>query len=31
MTKKLKVLMIGAHMDDNDFRGGGTALKYIKD
>ncbi|NLB41269.1 MAG: PIG-L family deacetylase [Clostridiales bacterium] len=31
MTKKLKVLMIGAHMDDNDFRGGGTALRYIKD
>lgn len=28
MPKKLKILMIGAHMDDNDFRGGGTALKY---
>ena len=21
--------MIGAHLDDNDFRGGGIALKYI--
>ncbi len=30
MAKKLKVLMIGAHLDDNDFQGGGTALKYIK-
>lgn len=28
---KLKVLMIGAHLDDNDFCGGGTALKYLKD
>lgn len=26
----MKILMIGAHMDDNDFRGGGTALKFIK-
>ncbi|MBE7083997.1 MAG: PIG-L family deacetylase [Clostridiales bacterium] len=30
MNKQLKVLMIGAHLDDNDFEGGGTALKYIK-
>ena len=30
MSKKLKVLMIGAHLDDNDFEGGGTALKYLK-
>ena len=22
--------MIGAHLDDNDFRGGGTALKYLQ-
>ena len=29
MSKKLKILMIGAHLDDNDFRGGGIALKYI--
>lgn len=29
MEKQLKVLMIGAHLDDNDFEGGGTALKYI--
>lgn len=29
MKKQLKVLMIGAHLDDNDFEGGGTALKYI--
>ena len=27
---KLKVLMIGAHLDDNDFCGGGTALKYLQ-
>ena len=25
-----KVLMIGAHLDDCDFEGGGTALKYIE-
>lgn len=30
MSKKLKVLMIGAHLDDNDFCGGGTALKYLE-
>lgn len=30
MAKKLKVMMIGAHLDDNDFCGGGTALKYIE-
>ena len=30
MSKQLKVLMIGAHLDDNDFRCGGIALKYIK-
>lgn len=30
MDKKLKILMIGAHMDDNDFRSAGTALKYVK-
>lgn len=30
MEKQLKVLMIGAHLDDNDFRCGGIALKYIK-
>jgi len=29
MSKKLKVLMIGAHLDDNDFCGGGLALKYL--
>lgn len=29
VKKQLKILMIGAHFDDNDFRGGGTALKYI--
>ena len=28
MDKKLKVLMIGAHPDDNDICGGGLALKY---
>ena len=27
---KLKILMIGAHLDDNDFCGGGTALKYLQ-
>jgi len=26
----MKILMIGAHMDDNDFRSGGIALKYLK-
>ena len=30
MEKKLKVLMIGAHPDDNDICGGGLALKYAK-
>ncbi|MBR5156657.1 MAG: PIG-L family deacetylase [Clostridia bacterium] len=30
MERKLKVLMIGAHPDDNDFRSGGIALKYIQ-
>ena len=30
MSKKLKVLMIGAHLDDNDFQGGGTALRYLQ-
>ena len=30
MSKKLKVMMIGAHLDDNDFCGGGTALKYLE-
>lgn len=30
MDRQLKVLMIGAHLDDNDFCGGGTSLKYIK-
>lgn len=29
MDRQLKVLMIGAHLDDNDFRCGGIALKYI--
>ena len=29
MTKQLKVLMLGAHLDDNDFCGGGIALKYL--
>lgn len=28
MDKKLRVLMIGAHPDDNDICGGGLALKY---
>lgn len=27
--KQLKVMMIGAHLDDNDFCGGGTALQYL--
>ena len=27
---ELKVLFIGAHLDDNDFCGGGTALKYLE-
>lgn len=26
----LKVMMIGAHLDDNDFCGGGTALRYLE-
>ena len=26
----MRILMIGAHMDDNDFRCGGTALKFIQ-
>ena len=30
MGKQLRVLFLGAHLDDNDFEGGGTALKYIK-
>ena len=30
MAKQLRVLFLGAHLDDNDFEGGGTALKYIK-
>ena len=30
MSGKIKVLMIGAHPDDNDFCGGGTALRYIQ-
>ncbi len=30
MERKLKVMMIGAHLDDNDFSGGGTALKYLE-
>lgn len=30
MEKKLKILMIGAHPDDDDGCGGGTALKYVK-
>lgn len=30
MKKSLNVLMIGAHPDDNDFRCGGTAVKYIQ-
>ena len=29
MAKQLRVMMIGAHLDDNDFCGGGTALKYL--
>ena len=29
MTKQLQVLMLGAHLDDNDFCGGGIALKYL--
>ena len=27
--KKLKILMIGAHPDDADLCGGGTAIKYV--
>ncbi len=30
MEKQLRVLFIGAHLDDNDFCGGGTALKYLQ-
>ena len=30
MEKKLRVLMIGAHPDDNDICGGGLALKYAR-
>ena len=30
MNKPLRILMIGAHPDDNDGCGGGTALKYRK-
>ncbi len=30
MGKQLKVLMLGAHLDDNDFCGGGIALKYLE-
>ncbi|MBR5543008.1 MAG: PIG-L family deacetylase [Oscillospiraceae bacterium] len=30
MEKQLKILMIGAHPDDNDFRCGGTALNFIE-
>ena len=26
----MRILMIGAHMDDNDFRCGGTALKFLE-
>ena len=29
MSKKLRILMIAAHPDDNDFRCGGLALKYV--
>lgn len=29
IDKKLKVLMIGAHLDDNETFGGGTALQYL--
>ncbi len=30
MERKLKILMIGAHPDDVDGCGGGTALKYVR-
>lgn len=30
MDKKLKILMIGAHQDDNEFGRGGLAYKYVK-
>ena len=30
MKNKLRILMIGAHPDDCEFSGGGTALKYIE-
>ena len=30
MAEQLRVLMLGAHQDDNDFLSGGIALKYIK-
>ena len=30
MSEQLRVLMLGAHQDDNDFLSGGIALKYIK-
>ena len=30
MKKPLRVMMIGAHLDDNDFSGGGTALQYLE-
>lgn len=29
MEKQLRVMMIGAHLDDNDFHGGGIALNYL--
>ncbi len=30
MTEQLRVLMLGAHHDDNDVLGGGVALKYLQ-
>ena len=30
MTEQLRILMLGAHHDDNDLLGGGTALKYLQ-
>lgn len=30
MDKKLRVMLVGAHPDDLEFRGAGTALKFLK-
>ncbi len=30
MAEQLRILMLGAHHDDNDLLAGGTALKYLQ-